>query len=260
MSFNYQKPTMQANKQAVFLNKKYSTTYINQPYPIWIIDNFLKPKILKSILNEWPEETDSRWHHGHDNINGKPNILEQKMLGISKKEDMSSHTRSVMEYFHSTEFCKILEKITQIKSLIPDSSWRWSGLRIMLPESFQLIHSDARYNPETGFRKELTCLLYLNSDYIKARDEGCLEIWTDDMGTRTHEIEPILNRMTIFLNSDTAYHGVPLVKSSRKALTFSVLKQGDVGPRSKALFVKRPQDSVEIQEVGLERSQIRDKK
>lgn len=237
----------------------YTVNYIDSPYPIWIVDNFLNDKVIETILSEWPEENNPIWHHGHNNINGKPNILEQRMLGISKKEDMPHNIKQVMVYFHSDEFCKILEDITNIHNLIPDTSWRWSGLRTMLPESFQLIHSDARLNPETGYRKELTCLLYLNPDYSKHRDEGCLEIWSDDMITRTHEIEPILNRMTIFLNSETSYHGVPLVKSARKALTFSVLKKGDVGARSKALFVKRPQDPDEIEKVGLERSNIGDR-
>lgn len=241
------------------INKTYSCLYTGYPYPLWIIDNFLETDILEKILSEWPDENDSRWNHGHDMVNGKPNILEQKMLAISKKEHVPATTSIVMNYFHSTEFCELLETITNIKSLIPDFSWRWSGLRTMLPGSYQLIHSDARLNPETGYRKELTCLLYLNKDYNKIRDEGCLEVWTDDMQTRTHEIEPIANRMTIFLNSDTAYHGVPLVKSSRRALTFSVLKEGDVGKRSKALFVKRPIDPEEITELGIERAKIGDK-
>ena len=242
------------------INDTYICEYSASPYPLWIVDNFLQQDIIEKVLSEWPDETDNRWNHGHDTINGKPNVLEQRMLAISKREYIPLTIGRVMDYFHSQEFCDLLENITQVKDLIPDSSWRWSGLRTMLPNSYQLIHSDARLNPETGFRKELTCLLYLNENYSKERDEGCLEIWTDDMKTRTHEIEPISNRMTIFLNSDTAYHGVPLVKSTRRALTFSVLKEGNVGKRSKALFVKRPSDPDYIGELGTERAFIGDKK
>lgn len=243
-----------------FVNDLPNIEYIDKPYPIWIIDNFLKQDAINNMLNEWPDMSDKRWHHGHDNVNGKPNLLEQKMLGISKREDFPENTKKIMDYFHSDEFCEYLQTITHISGLVPDLSYRWSGMRTMLPNSYQLIHSDARLNPETGFRKELTCLLYLNPNYNKDTDEGCLEIWSDDMQTRTHEIEPILNRMTIFLNSDTAYHGVPTVKSNRRALTFSVLKNGDVGKRSKALFVKRPIDSEEIGALGAERAKIGDKK
>jgi len=242
------------------INNNLKINYIDKPYPIWIIDDFLNKDIIEKILSEWPKSEDARWHKGHEYIDGKLNILEQKMRGISKLEAMPSYIAKVMEYFHSQEFSNILGSLINIDNLICDKSMRWSGLRVMLPNSYQLIHSDARTNPETGLRKELTCLLYLNEFYSKNRDEGCLEIWNDEMTERTHEIEPILNRMTIFINSDTSFHGVPIVKSERRAITFSILKDGSKTERSKALFVKRPQDPEEIKTEGIKRSQISDKK
>ena len=47
-------------------------------------------------------------------------------------------------------------------------------------------------------RADWTTVCYLNEDYNRERDEGCLEIWNDDMTKRTHEIEPINNRFIIF--------------------------------------------------------------
>lgn len=242
------------------LNKDLIFNYIEQPYPIWIIDDFLKDDVIKKILNEWPDKEDPRWHKGHEYIDGKINILENKMRGISKLELMPEYIRSITEYFHSQEFANHIGNLIKINDLICDKSMRWSGMRTMLPDSYQLIHSDARKNPESGLRKELTCLLYLNPSYIRDRDEGCLEIWNDEMTIKTHDIEPILNRMTIFLNSDTSYHGVPIVKSERKAITFSILKDGSKTERHKALFVKRPQDSDEVKIEGIKRSIISDKK
>jgi hypothetical protein len=100
--------------------------------------------------------------------------------------------------------------------------------------------------------------MYLNEKYNKQKDEGCLEIWNDDMTIRTHEIEPSANRLVVFLNSDTSYHGVPVVKFERKFITFSILKKGNVTERSKALFVARPTDSDEIKVEGIKRSQVGD--
>ena len=137
---------------------------------------------------------------------------------------------------------------------------RWSGLRIMLPNSSQKIHSDARIHPINNLRKEITCLLYLNKDYDRIKDEGCLEIWDDDMQRCMHEIEPVNNRLVLFLNNDMSYHGVPLVKSERKAITWSILSnKAASSPRSKALFVSRPQDDDAVSILGLERSKIKDK-
>lgn len=242
------------------INPDLKIEYISEPYPIWIIDNFLLSSSLEKILSEWPNDNSLLWHHGHDTINGKPNLLEQKMLGISNIDIMPQYIGEVTQFFHSEEFATYIGSLLGIDNLLPDKAYRWSGMRTMLPNSFQLIHSDARKSPESGLRKELTLLLYLNKDYDRVRDEGCLEIWSDDMQTKVHEIEPLLNRMTVFLNSDTSYHGVPTVKSSRKAITFSILKQGEVGDRSKALFVKRPSDSEQIKELGFERSVISDKR
>ena len=150
-------------------------------------------------------------------------------------------------------------KITEVKDLITDSSKRWSGMRVMCKNSFQAIHSDARKNPETGYRKELTCLVYFNTDW-KKQDSGYFEVWNDDMTTCVHKIEPVENRLVIFSNTDKSYHGVPEVKSERRSITWSILKDGKSDDRSKALFVARPTDDKKISELGKQRAYIKDRK
>ena len=240
------------------INNDLKTLKIDNPYDIWVIDNFLKKDIIENIIKYWPSDTDPSWHFGHTMIEGKTNILEQGTIAISKVDKMPLYIGELTKYFHSKEFTYKIQNILNLKGLIPDTAMRWSGMRIMKPNSFQLIHSDARKSTETGLRKELTCLLYLNENYNKEKDEGCLEIWNDEMNMCTHEIEPKLNRLVVFINSDTSYHGVPLVKSTRKFITFSILKEGAVTERTKALFVARPTDPIEVKIQGIERSQIKD--
>ncbi len=242
------------------LNPNYEITYLEYPYPVWVIDNFMRDDVLSILLEKWPESDHKNWHKGHEKISGKPNILEQGMRGISKIEMMPEEIGDIVKELHSQEFTNVIGKMLSMEGLISDDHMRWSGLRTMLSDSFQLIHSDARISPESGLRKELTCLLYLNPNYEKERDQGCLEIWNDDMTQKVHEIEPILNRMTIFLNSDKSFHGVPLVKRERRAITFSILKKGEVGERSKALFVARPDDPEEVTIEGVNRSIMKDAK
>jgi len=240
------------------LNSNLQVEKITDPYNIWVIDNFLKEEVLQTIIKEWPSSEDEIWYKGHTMVDGRTNILEQGMRGISKIEKMPKYISKIIDYLHSIEFTNKLGKILNIDNLVPDKAMRWSGMRTMLPGSFQLIHSDARKSPETGLRKEITCLVYFNEDYNKDRDEGCLEIWNDNMTIRTHEISPSLNRLVVFLNSDTSFHGVPNVKSERRAITFSILREGETTKRSKALFVARPEDSEEIKNEGIKRSQIND--
>lgn len=242
------------------LNEAPIVNQIETPYPIWVIDDFLKPEVISELIQEWPEMEDSRWHRGHQRINGKENILEGGMRGISDISKMPKQIAAIINFFHSQDFTDKIGEMIGVKELIADCHMRWSGMRTMIPNSFQLIHSDARVSPETKLRKELTCLLYLNPDYDRTKDEGCLEIWDDNMTGKVHEIEPILNRMTIFLNTDKSFHGVPVVKSERRAITFSIMKSGDTSDRSKALFVPRPEDSDEIRMEGINRSKIEDAK
>jgi Rps23 Pro-64 3,4-dihydroxylase Tpa1-like proline 4-hydroxylase len=233
--------------------------HFTEPYSIWIIDNFFSNETLQMIKSEWPNLESEHWHKGHKYINNKKNILEQGMHAISKIDDVPEYTAKVLNYIHTDEFTNRMSEITNVNDLITDSSMRWSGLRTMTPGSFQAIHSDARKNPETGLRKELTCLVYLNDEYNKERDGGCFEVWNDDMTKCVHEIEPIDNRLVIFLNTDKSYHGVPEVKFERKAILWSILKDAELtDDRSKALFVSRPTDSDEIGKLGKERAHIKD--
>lgn len=240
------------------LNNDYKIDKITYPYKIWVIDNFLNEEIIDRIKQSWIQIPEKNWHSGYDEVNGKKNILEQGMRAVSKLELMPLFLQEIMKYFHSDEFTNILSKITKIDDLIPDETMRWSGLRTMLPNSFQLIHSDARKHPNNPLTKELTCLLYLNDDYCKNTDEGCFEVWNDDMTIKTHDIEPINNRMVIFVNSETSYHGVPKVLKERKAITFSVMSKNNSSTRNKALFVPRPEDSDDVKLLGVERAKITD--
>tara|TARA_B100000073_G_C23646603_1_gene538838 strand:- start:353 stop:1099 length:747 start_codon:yes stop_codon:yes gene_type:complete len=239
------------------INKNIHVKYISEPYPVWVIDNFLQTEVLKKIQKEWPDSNSNVWHGGHSYINNEKNILEQGMLSLDRLEDMPQHIAELVKKIHTDEFTQKISKITGVEDLITDFSRRWSGVRVMCKDSFQAIHSDARRNPETGYRKELTCLVYFNKNW-KKEDVGQFEVWDDDMNNCVHKIEPIENRLVIFLNTDKSYHGVPEVKSERRSITWSLLKDGDSDDRSKALFVARPNDDEKINELGRQRAYIKD--
>lgn len=242
------------------INKNHKILTIKNPYDIWVIDNFLSEKTVKRVEQSWLQIDETKWHRGYDTVNGRENLLEKGMRAISDVSKMPIYLKKLMYFFHSDYFTDYVSELTGIKNLVSDETMRWSGLRIMEPNSFQLIHSDARKHPYNILTKELTCLYYLNPDYDKLENEGCLEIWDDSMSNITHEIEPLYNRLVIFVNSETSYHGVPSVKKERKAITFSVMSTNSSSERSKALFVARPEDSEDIKNQGFERSLIQDKK
>lgn len=239
------------------LSKDWKLETIMNPYPIWIIDNFLEKKVINNINKKWPLQDTELWGSGYVEIGGEKNILEDGMWWLNDYDLMPYEISYVLKYLHTNDFTKKLEKLTSINGLIVDESRNWSGMRTMLPNSYQLIHSDARTHPENGLRRELTCLLYINKDYDRKRDEGCLEVWNDDMTKKVHEIEPLYNRFVVFYNTDTAHNGVPLVgKSERRALTFGVLRDAESNGRTKALFKAREADGDKVTELAKKRLEV----
>lgn len=234
-------------------------SHINDPFPLWIIDNFLDETQADQAMENWPNEP-KLWHSGHKSIKGKKNILEHGMRFLNKDLTPNFYLNLIYK-MNSPQTLSYYEKLTGIKGLIADEAFRWSGLRELIPGGYQLIHSDARQHPETGYTKTLTHLLYLNdTNYEKEKHEGCLEIWSDDMSKKCHEIEPLHNRMVIFLNSPTSYHGVPKNNIHRKIITFSTITSTKTHERSKALFVARKGiDSPEIEEIGKQRADVEDR-
>ena len=240
-------------------NRNFSVKSYEDPFKFWVVDNIFEENFTKEVLHKWPKRSDPRWNDGFSVIGNKENMLERKMLAMSGKQNMPDFYRTLIESLNSEEVLKVYEKITGMKNLKVDPNWRWAGLRETLPGGFQLVHSDARKHAETGMRKELTFLFYFRDSYDKKRDEGCLEIWNDDVTKMIHEIEPINNRMVVFYNTDKSYHGVPCTKTSRKMITFSLLKEGEATERFKAHFLARPDDDPDIDRLGLERLNMEDK-
>ena len=238
------------------INTDYTIKHYREPYNTWVIDSFLEPEVNELVLKDWPGHGSSIWHGGYEKVGDKENILETGMLAIDKREDIPSSSLLVLDNFHSESFKNSIEEITNIQNLIIDDTRRWAGVRAMLKDSKQMIHSDADVHPESGLKKKLTLIYYLNKDYNRERDEGCLEVWDDNVTEKIIEIEPINNRLLIFEDSSRSYHGVPLVKSERKSIISAFLKEEETTDRSKALFVSRPQDSKKISELGLARSKI----
>ena len=220
-----------------------------KPYRYVVIDNFFKDDVAEKLFTNYPNENSSKWYRFRDDIGGIKNVLEQGMYGISDEKDIPSVWQNVISKMNNFEFCKMLEKITGVLDILPDTYnkiGQWTGLRVMKKGSYQLIHSDARLHPHLKLEKKLTIVGYMNKNW-KESDSGYLEIWNNDMKKCFEKVEPIFNRVLLFENTETSYHGVPEVNGYRNSFLLSYLKDVDdfKETRPKALFVKRPYEKNE---------------
>ena len=221
----------------------------SKPYRYVVIDNFFNNNLVEDLYNNYPSEDDKNWYRFRDDVNGIKNVLEQGMYGLSEYENTPTLWKNTLIDLNSLEFCKILEKITGVSGVLPDTYnkiGQWTGLRVMKKDSYQLIHSDARLHPHLKLEKKLTIVGYLNKNWNKS-DLGYLELWNNDMTECIEKVEPLFNRIVLFENTETSYHGVPEVNSYRKSFLTSYLKDTKdfKETRPKALFVKRPYEKDE---------------
>ena len=229
------------------LNKEFNSE--GKPYRYVVIDNFLNGDIAHQLSGDYPNIEDSRWYKFRDKIGDIKNVLEQGMYGISNVEDMSKLWLNILLDLNSKEFCTVLEKITGVDGILPDTYndiGQWTGLRMMDKDSYQIIHSDARLHPHLKIEKKLTIVGYMNKSW-NVEDNGCLEIWNNDMTECFERVEPLFNRIVLFENTKTSYHGVPEVNNCRKSFSISYLRDTKDFKeiRPKALFVKRPYEKDE---------------
>ena len=241
------------------INQHFKLTQIHHPYKVWILDDFLESNYCDSLNESWPDQDLPIWNKGVGKIFDKDGILEDKMIAISGKENIPQPFHEFLTEINSNEMIDFFKDLTNMKKITSDPSWRWSGLRETLKGGHQLIHIDARKHIETGLTKELTLLLYLNNDYLEERDAGQLEIWSADMKEKMHSIPPLYNRLVIFHNTDTSYHGVPETNNDRKMITWSMLKEEVSLGDTRAKFVPRPKDPSIVKELADERLQVKDK-
>ena len=93
-------------------------------------------------------------------------------------------------------------------------------------------------------------------------DLGHLEIWDNSMSKCVEKIEPLFNRVILFENTETSYHGVPKVNGYRNSFLLSYLKDtiDFKETRPKALFVKRPYEKDEelIDKIADVRANLKD--
>ena len=58
------------------INKNLNIKLIENPYKIWIIDNFLKQNIVEDINDNWVSQDTGLWGSSYSELDGNKNILE----------------------------------------------------------------------------------------------------------------------------------------------------------------------------------------
>ena len=178
-----------------------------KPFPHIVINDFLQESILENVLNEFKDF--KQW--GYDNSNYSKDHQVNKFFAPWDKSGLTTlptTTKTVLEYFNSPEFLKILENLTGISDLIPDDKFIGGGMHKIESGGKLSVHVDSTKHQDTGNYRRINLLLYLNKEW-KEEWGGSLQLWDKDVKNLVNEIKPLFNRAVIFNTGINTYHGHP---------------------------------------------------
>lgn len=203
-----------------------------EPFPHIVIDDFLAPKVLRAVLDEFPgpETAKEDWFYKEGTKDDYGDQVQFGKLATSRESDMGPVTIKLMQEMNGARFIQFLQRLTDIPSLIPDPSYLGAGLHQTLRDGFLKVHVDFNTHQKTGLDRRCNCLIYLNEDWQEAWG-GELEIWNRDVTERLALVPPVANRCIIFSTIPNSWHGHPRPlkcpeNNSRKSLVHFYYSRG----------------------------------
>ena len=170
------------------------------PFPHVVIDDFLDPALLKTVLSEFDAMDREPWHYTERATERKYSTEDFRHFGPI--------TRTVFSQLNSAPFLWFLHKLTGIEGIIPDAHLRGGGLHEIKRGGALGVHADFNFYPRLQLYRRLNLLVYLNEDWSEAWG-GDLELWDRQGKGCVQRISPRFNRAVIFDTSNSSYHGHP---------------------------------------------------
>lgn len=173
----------------------------NGPFPNAVIDDFLPPDVLKSVLANLPDPNalvadDKTGNRGKSAVHH------------TASESFADPVHNLIQEMNSRVMLEWLIKLTGIKALIPDPYMTCGGIHQTRKSGFLSVHADYTYLQELRLDRRLNVLLYLNPGW---KDDwgGHLGLWNKDGSKLGRKIAPIANRLCVFNTDDHSFHGHP---------------------------------------------------
>ncbi len=229
------------------LKEEYSN---NLPFSYIKIDNFLNEELVQKIQQEFPRDFSNWWEYN--------NPIEVKLAN----DDINNFDENIKKIFYllsSKKLVEIFSKITGIENLEYDPYLHGAGLHAHPRNGRLNIHLDYEKHPILEDKeRRLNIILFLNKEW-KEEWNGDNQLWDRTMSQCKVKTFPKFNKAIIFQTNDISWHGVPdkiicpedIYRISLAYYYISPLiskkdneKFGNDGSgyRSKATFIKRPQD------------------
>lgn len=175
-----------------------ATNYSAEPFPHWVIDDFLPPEDAWAAYQHFYEGDGAWTKREHLYCHAKE----------TRTESLHPAVERALTQLESPGIRQYVGQISDLPGLLHDPERFGGGQHVIRRGGFLGVHADFTHSPTTGHRRVLNLLLYLNAHWHKG-DGGELELWASDMSQCAVKVEPIFNRAVLFRTSTTSFHGHP---------------------------------------------------
>jgi Rps23 Pro-64 3,4-dihydroxylase Tpa1-like proline 4-hydroxylase len=209
------------------------------PFPHVVIDDFLDPEVLRSVLADFPSSEDKKFFDRDQ---------ERLKFQYQPLEVSSGLTRNLFAELNSHAFLGLLEEMTGIKGLVSDPYFEGGGLHETKRGGHLGVHADFNAHDKLRLERKINLLIYLNEEWDPDYG-GRLELWDRQMKECVVRVEPVFGRAVIFNTALDSFHGhpdplnCPADRSRRSIATYyySAFEEGyAAAPKRTTNFQPRP--------------------
>jgi Rps23 Pro-64 3,4-dihydroxylase Tpa1-like proline 4-hydroxylase len=170
------------------------------PFRYLIINNFFPKETAEHLYQHYPGINSKKWDHT-TYINQKNKFVKNTF------EDLPVY-QQLFEELNDKSFTQLLEKITGVQPLLPDSSLHGAGLHQSTKGAFLDVHIDFNKHPEKKWHRRMNLIIFMNKNWKKEYN-GYLELWDMDKKERIENIKPSFNKAVLFETNEISFHGHP---------------------------------------------------
>lgn len=174
-----------------------------QPFPFFVIDNFLSEDFAQEVLDAYPTYDQARQMGGIEFAA----VNERLKIQITDSGSFPSPVKRLSDALSSRDFLQKMEYITGIPRLLADPAFNGGGMHLSGPGGRLDVHVDFNLLNGGKLHRRLNILVYLNRTWDKAWG-GEIELWDREVKNCAHSLAPLFNRCVVFETSDISFHGV----------------------------------------------------
>jgi Rps23 Pro-64 3,4-dihydroxylase Tpa1-like proline 4-hydroxylase len=168
------------------------------------IDNLLPEAEAREINAAFPDKS---------TMTLKKSLRENKYVA-AQMDRYPAILEEIIYAFQEPEVVKIVEEITGIQDMVPDTHLYAGGISLMAQDNFLNPHLDNSHDKNREMYRVLNLLYYVTPDWSH-ENGGNLELWDNGPKEQQREITSHFNRLALMATHQKSWHSVSKVNVDR---------------------------------------------